>query len=510
MLEYLDLMQKVKKEDYKKRITELEYRLAALQREYKSLGIPVVVVFEGWEAAGKGTCINRLMRSMDPRGFKVYSLTVLSREEKLRPYLWWYAIRIPKKGYFTVFDRSWYGRVLLDRIEGVQPEHIWTTAYDEIDAFERQLVNAGYVIIKLFCHISKAEQARRFKKMEKDPTESWKVTPEGWQEHHKYEEYVEAAEEMILKTSTPVAPWTLVESEDRCFMHLKVFKTVIRFMEIALEKRKHEHGTAQVMGDPMDAETMQEKLVEARSFWSGFDLNRKLDFNRYTTQLGKLQKEIRRLHHRMYMERIGACVVFQGWDASGKGGAIRRMLAPLDPRGFEVVTIGAPTEIELAHHYLWRFWTRLPKAGHLTIFDRSWYGRVLVERIEGFCSREEWGMAFQEINEFEKALTNFRMVLVKIWLQIDKDEQLRRFRDREEKSYKQWKITPEDWRNREKWDHYEIAAAEMIRQTSTSYAPWMVVESNNKLFTRIKVLETCISAIRTALDDTRPKPPLIL
>lgn len=509
MLEYLDLTQKTRKNEYKEQIVELEYRLAALQREFKERSIPVVVVFEGWEAAGKGNCINRLMRSMDPRGFKAYSLTVRSREEKLRPHLWWYAIRIPKKGYFAIFDRSWYGRVLMDRIEGVQPQHVWAIAYDEIDAFERQLVDAGYVIIKLFCHISKDEQERRFRKMEKDPTEAWKVTPEAWQEHRRYEEYVEAAEEMILKTSTPEAPWTLVESEDRLFMHLKVFRTVIRYMETALEKRSGEATVARIMGDPMDDRLKAEKLADARSFWSGFNMDRTIEYERYESQLDKLQKDIRRLHHMMYMERIGACVVFQGWDASGKGGAIRRLLAPLDPRGFEVVTISAPTEIESAHHYLWRFWTRIPKAGHLTIFDRSWYGRVLVERIEGFCSSDEWQRAWQEINEFEQMLTNFHMVVIKFWLHIDRDEQLRRFRDREEKPYKQWKITPEDWRNREKWDQYEIAAAEMIQRTSTAYAPWTVVESNNKLYARIKVLKTCIEAIRTAVEDTRPRPPLL-
>ncbi len=281
MLEYLDLKQKVKKVEYKNRITELEFRLAALQREFKKRGIPVVVVFEGWEAAGKGTCINRLMRSMDPRGFKTYSLTVPSREELLRPHLAWYAARIPRRGYFAIFDRSWYGRVLMDRIEGLQPEHVWATAYDEIDAFERQHVNAGYVIIKLFCHISKMEQERRFLKMEKDPTESWKVTPDAWQEHHKYEEYVDAAEEMILKTSTPEAPWTMIESEDRYFMQMKVFRTVIRFMESALEKRSGESTAIQVMGDPMDEDLKSEKLAHARSFWTGFNLDQAMEYSRY-------------------------------------------------------------------------------------------------------------------------------------------------------------------------------------------------------------------------------------
>lgn len=509
MLEHLDLTQKIKKDDYKRTLSVLELRLAELQRIFKQQDIPAVVVFEGWKAAGKGTCINRLMRSMDPRGFKVYSLNIRSREEKLRPYLWWFAIRMPRKGYFAIFDNSWYSRVLQDRMDGIDSDHILSEGYGEIDAFEQQLVMDGYVIVKLFCHISRDEQKRRFKKMENRPTESWKITPDSWRQQRKYPEYARAAEEMIQKTSIPEAPWTLIESENRFFMRIKVFKTIIQAMEFALESRQNRVSRQIIPDDSTGKVSHPQHHNDTCRFWSSFDLTRDMDYRDYTSRLRNLQKIVRTIHHRMYMERVGACVVFQGWDASGKGGVIRRLLAPLDPRGFEVVTISAPTEIEQAHHYLWRFWTRIPKAGHLTIFDRSWYGRVLVERVEGFCPPEAWQRAYREINDFEKTLTNFRLVLVKFWLHIDKDEQLRRFNDRMTIPHKQWKITDEDWRNREKWDRYETAAADMIRQTSTPYAPWTVVESNNKLYARIKVLKTFISAMEIILNDSRPRPPLV-
>jgi polyphosphate kinase 2 (PPK2 family) len=193
-------------------------------------------------------------------------------------------------------------------------------------------------------------------------------------------------------------------------------------------------------------------------------------------------------------------VVFEGWDAAGKGGAIKRLVTPLDMRRFEVVSIHAPTEMEKAHHYLWRFWKDLPKSGLLTIFDRSWYGRVMAERIELLCTTDEWQRAYREINEFEKTLVNSGAVIIKFWLHIDRKEQLKRFRTREKTPYKRWKITDEDWRNRAKWEDYEMAVADMIQKTSTTYAPWTVVESNNKYYSRLKVIETFIGAVTPALD----------
>jgi polyphosphate kinase 2 (PPK2 family) len=210
----------------------------------------------------------------------------------------------------------------------------------------------------------------------------------------------------------------------------------------------------------------------------------------------------------MYLEQVAAAVIFEGWDAAGKGGAIRRLVAPLDTRRFEVVTTHAPSREEHQMHYLWRFWRDIPRRGLLAIFDRSWYGRVLVERIQELCTTDEWQRAYKEINEFERMLTNDGMVLIKFWLHIDMDEQLRRFKDRQDNPNKHWKITEEDWRNRERWEDYELAVAEMVQRTSTTYAPWTVVESNDKQFARVKVIETFIQSVSAALEKegTGPKP----
>lgn len=499
MLEQVDLELKISKEEFRSHIEPLRYRVSELQRECREAGIPIAVVFEGWDAAGKGTCINLLMRALDPRGFRVYPLGKANEDEALRPFLWRYAVRIPHHGYIAIFDRSWYTRVLSDRVENEIDRNKWRDAYEEIICFERQLVDDGAVLVKFWLHISKKEQEKRFRKMEKDPLEAWKVTAEDWRQHKHYEEYAEAVEEMLQKTSTAGAPWTIVESETKYFGRLKIFETLIRAMEDALNrhaKNKDATQSAAPLYQPQLAKTV---TMKSESFLKRFDLTQVIDPSKYEKTMDDLQEQARQIHHRMFLDRVAAVAVFEGWDAAGKGGAIKRLLANLDPRGFEVATYAAPTAEERVHHYLWRFWTRVPKAGHLTIYDRSWYGRVLVERVEGFCSIDAWQRAYKEINEFERSLTNAGIVVVKFWLQIDKDEQLRRFKAREGTPYKQWKITEEDWRNREKWEAYELAVADMVQRTSTTYAPWTVVESNDKLFSRVKVMQTFVKSVGASL-----------
>jgi polyphosphate kinase 2 (PPK2 family) len=245
----------------------------------------------------------------------------------------------------------------------------------------------------------------------------------------------------------------------------------------------------------------QPRPASKKTILDRVDLKLSLSRPKYERELGQLQRRLFELEHRLYAARIPAVIVYEGWDAAGKGGNIRRLAQGLDPRGYEVIPVAAPTPDELAHHYLWRFWRKLPKAGHIAIFDRSWYGRVLVERVEGFCSEAAWQRAYQEINEFERQLADFGTVLVKFWLHIDRDEQLRRFKDRQKNRFKQWKITDEDWRNREKWGSTEVAVIDMLQRTSTSYAPWTILEANCKLHARIKALRTVAEALERALDQ---------
>ena len=500
MLEQVDMSLSLSKKEYDKLIEPLGYRLGELQRLCRDAGIPIVLVLEGWDAAGKDVSVNQLVRLIDPRGFKVYALGAPTEGQRLRPFPWRFAIRMPHRGFMAIFIRSWYGRVLVERVEKLVSEHQWRRAYDDINAFERQLVDDGTVLVKFWLHISKKEQRRRLLRMEKDPYESWKVKPENWENNNKYRAYIEAVEEMLQQTSIPAAPWTIVEAEDKYFGRLKIYETLARAMEGALAQRERMAKVTKSYGFHVDPSAYRTIVVKSERFLKRYELTKKTeDRKKYRERLESLQTKARQIHNRLFLERAAAVVLFEGWDAAGKGGAIKRLVVQLDTRRFEVVTTRMPTSEELAQHYLWRFWKNIPQTGFLTIFDRSWYGRVLVERVEGFCPTEAWQRAYQEINEFEKMLADGGIIIVKFWLQIDKAEQLRRFKDREETSYKSWKITDEDWRNRGKWEEYEMAVSDMIQKTSTTYAPWTVVESNDKYHSRIKVVETFVGAVSAKL-----------
>ncbi len=495
MLELVDLDKKISKDAFQGAFPGLEARLGQCQRAARAAGVPVVIVFEGWDAAGKGTIINGLTQALDPRGFKVQPIMAASEAEQMRPWMWRFWGALPAAGNFAVFDRSWYGRVLRDRIEKVVPERQWRQAYEEIEEFERQLADSGVVVVKFWLHIGRREQKRRFRRIEKDPAMAWRVGKPERRQQKKYKEWLTAVEEMLQRTDRPNAPWTVVEATQQRYVRVKVYETVLRAVEGELQRRAaaskpERHPTPEPAAEPAARPTILDRV----------DLSLSLSREEYEKELGVLQERLFELEHRLYTARIPAVIAYEGWDAAGKGGNIRRLTQGLDPRGYEVIPVGAPSSEEMARHYLWRFWKNLPKAGHIAIFDRSWYGRVLVERVEGLCTEAEWKRAFTEINDFEHQLADFGTVVVKFWLQTDQEEQLRRFNSRQANPYKQWKITEEDWRNRGKWSQYHAAVVEMLERTSTTYAPWTILEANCKLHARIKALRTVAEALQQAVD----------
>ena len=496
MLEAIDLKKKLSKAEYKEWLPKLQNELWGLQRKAYEAGLPVIVLFEGWDAAGKGQSIGKLVERLDPRGHKVHPISAPLEDEKLRPFLWRFWTKIPGRGELAIFDRSWYGRVLIERIDGLCKKREWQRAYEEINQFERQLADDGTVIVKFWLHISKKEQKKRFKKCEADPFLKWKVTEEDWQRHKQYDDYAEAVEEMLERTSTHDAPWTIVESTDRRYRSIKVFQTLCHAVQAGLNAKSEKES---VTVKPHEIVAVP-ALDEMPSILDKVDLSAEFDRKEYRKELNKWQLRLREVEFRCYEERLPVVVLYEGWDAAGKGGNIRRVTEKLDPRGYSVTPIAAPQGEEATHHYLWRFWRDLPKAGHLSVFDRSWYGRVLVERVEGFCTEEEWRRAYQEINEFEAQLADFPTVIVKFWLHISGDEQLQRFEHRKETDYKQYKITDEDWRNREKWDAYEKAVTEMLARTSTTYAPWTIIEGDCKWWARVKAVRTVAEAIGAGLE----------
>ena len=506
MLEKVDLTKKLSKEEYKEKMPQLEAKLGRLQRECKSLGIPIMIVFEGFGASGKGIQIGRLIQSMDPRGFEVHPIKNETEEERMHPFMWRFWTKTPSKGRIAIFDGSWYRRVLIDRFEKRTKNKELADAFHSINSFEEQLAEDGTLIIKLLLDIDKKEQKKRFEKLKKNKETAWRVTQGDKERNVHYDEYAAMIEDMLFKTDTDYAPWTIIESMDKRFATLKIYTTVIKAMADQIEKVQKEktEGTAgKTEGEMAEiAREADEEMKELRvSILSKADLSLHYTKEEYKEKLDKLQKKMEKLHGELYRRRIPVVLGFEGWDAGGKGGAIKRLTERMDARGYVVNPTASPNDIEKAHHYLWRFWRAMPKDGHVAIFDRTWYGRVMVERIEGFCTTEEWKRAYKEINDMEKDLSDAGAIVIKFWMHIDKDEQERRFKERQENPEKQWKITDEDWRNREKWDQYEDAVNEMLMRTSTDYAPWVVVEGNDKYYARIKVLRTVAEAIEARLKE---------
>jgi AMP-polyphosphate phosphotransferase len=498
MLEQIDLTKRLKRSEYKDRVRELTPILRELQVAHWQAEIPTAVVLEGWDCAGKGECIALLAEILDPRGFKVHPTFDPTVEEELRPFLWRFWVHTPARGEIAIFDRSWCQRVLTDRVDGLVKRRRWRRAFEQICDFERQLADGGTRILKFFLHISKGEQKKRFKSYEKDPVERWRVRKEDWEHHRHWDEFVEAAEEMFFRTDAHCAPWQILPAECQRWARVAMLEALVEDMRVALEQAKSSGKAKASQSAPKPPKRRTAKR-DAPTILDRVDLTQTIDKKEYERELLPLQTRLRDLNFQMFKRRVPAVVLYEGWDAAGKGGNIKRLVARLDPRGYDVTSIAKPTGDELTHHYLWRFWKQLPKDGHMGLFDRSWYGRVLVERVEGFCTEEEWRRSYQEINEFEGQLAAHGTVIVKFWVHIDREEQERRFKAREVTPHKKWKITEEDWRNREKWDLYEPAVVEMLQRTSTPHAPWTIIAGNCKRHARLQALRTVIERLEAAM-----------
>jgi len=493
MLEKIDLSQSLERAVYKSELKALEKRLAALQHPIKDLGIPVLIVFEGWSASGKGTSISRILYPLDPRHFSVHTLGKSPEEWIMRPFLFPYWTRIPAKGRISIFDKSWHRLILPVYAERMC---LGSKAKEEffydVNAFEQQLRDNGTIIIKFFLHISQEAQQERFKALEDNPGSAWRVKAHDREQNNNYSYYLKHYDEMIIKTNYKDSQWHIIEADDSKFATIKILSSIVNRVESEI-KRLNE-----IEAIPATSETTPVKYPQA-GILSAVNPNMKLKDKDYKECLESLQSRISNMGNTLYKARRSVVIVYEGWDAAGKGGNIKRLTEPLDPRSYDVIPIGAPSAIELDHHYLWRFMNRMPKDGHMAIFDRSWYGRVMVERVENFTPYERCQDAYQEINDMERHLVNHGTIIFKFWLHIDKNEQLQRFEARKNDPTKHYKITDEDWRNREKWEEYENVIDEMLLKTSTICAPWTIVESNDKKYARIKTLEIVVEELEKQL-----------
>lgn len=481
-------------EELDERLHAARSKLSVLQMQIKEHGLPVLVLFEGWGTAGKGSVLGKVIKNIDPRFFKVATMDEPTEEEGRKPFLYRYFVKIPAKGKFEFLDSGWMDEVVKDVLHDKIGEKEYKKKIESVKRFERQLTDNGYLVMKFFFQISRKEQKKRIEVLKENKDTRWRVSgDEDWQNKH-YDKCMHVFDRYLNDTNSPADPWYIVDAKNRKWAELQVLETLVSGIETAL---KNSNLAVPLLQNVFPLEKIP-KLSE-------ISLDEEISEEEYKKELKNLQSKLSELHNRLYRRKIPVVIAYEGWDAAGKGGNIKRITEALDPRGFEVHPIASPLPNEKARHYLWRFWNRLPKTGHIAIFDRTWYGRVMVERLEGFCSENEWQRAYNEINEFEKELSDWGAVIIKFWVQIDKDTQLARFEERQNTPEKQWKITDEDWRNREKWDLYETAVNEMLKKTNTTYAPWHVLESNDKKYARIKALKIVIDAIEAALDNKTDK-----
>jgi polyphosphate:AMP phosphotransferase len=480
MFESADLDHSVPKATYKRE--EPKLREGLLEAQYalkKDARFAVVILIAGVQGAGRGETVNLLNEWMDPRHVAAYAFGDPTEEERERPEQWRFWRVLPPKGKIGVLFGAWHAGPILRRVRGETDDDGFAHEASEIARFEQMLADEGVLLLKYWFHISAKQQKKRLAKAHE-------------KREAPYKRFVKVSEAFLRRTSTGEAPWIVVPGGDRRYRALTFGKHLLASLRERLsEKVRRTPHTERTLPLP--------KPVDGLNVIRALKLDQPMAKSSYKHELSEAQEKLNALSRDPKFKTIAVVAVFEGNDAAGKGGAIRRVTSALDARSYRTVSVAAPTEEEAARPYLWRFWRHVPRRGHLALFDRSWYGRVLVERVEGFASEPDWMRAYSEINDFEQSLVRHRIVVVKFWLAISKEEQLRRFRDRQKVSFKRFKITPEDWRNRKKWNEYESAVCDMVDRTSTRIAPWTLVEANNKYHARIKVLKTLHRAIDDAI-----------
>ena len=484
MFEAYERGRAVTKAAFEKSSEKLHAQLLVAQRELRERKVPVIVIVSGVETAGKSQVVKRFMEWLDARSAQSIAFWDESDEERERPRQWRFWRQLPARGTTAILFGSWYTLPIVERAHKDTARGDYEAELASIASLERMLTDDGALLVKLWFHVSRKEQRQRLRQIAKGQRRQLTPYEKAYSKH--YDRFVKVSAKALRATDTPSAPWHIIDAGDRWYRELAAGRVLLDAMRAHLRRKPAAPRAAR------RAETFPAALADV-------DLSAKAGRD-YAEQLEKYQTRLDKLAWRAREKKVSTVLMFEGWDAAGKGGAIRRVTAALDARLFRVIPVAAPTDEELSHHYLWRFWRHLPRGGNVTIYDRSWYGRVLVERIEGFAKPHEWRRAYGEINEFERQLTDHGIVLCKFWLHVSAGEQLKRFKERARLAHKRHKITDEDWRNREKWDDYAAAVEEMVARTSTERAPWTLVAANDKKHARLTVLRAVCEALEEALD----------
>ena len=492
MFEAAELGNAVAKGEFEARVPALRVELVNAQYDLRRADFPVIVLLTGDDRQGVNETLNVLHEWMDARYIQTAAFGALREAERERPRFWRYWNALPRKGQLAILVGDWSTALLVDRLTESIDDGEFERGIDHVERLERELVDDGALILKFWIHLPKKELRRRLKKAKKDGESVFRAEDMDRRVHEGYDEIIDEAEHLIRKTSGPATPWSIVEGSDSRFRDLSVAEGILAALRARLDAGSR-------VAAPEPPSIAMPDLDPQTNVLGSVDLGASIPYDEYKATLRSLQERLRETADRARRKRVPAVFMFEGWDAAGKGGVIRRIMGALDARDYRTVPIAAPTEEEKAHHYLWRFWRQLPRDGQILIFDRSWYGRVLVERVEGFATEGEWRRAYAEINDFEEQLVEHGAVLCKFWLHIGQEEQLARFQAREKTPYKKYKIGEEDYRNRGNWDAYVAAIDEMVARTSTAFAPWHLVPANDKRFARVAIVRTICDALHAGV-----------
>lgn len=490
MFEVAEIGHKLSKKQFAELTPKLHTRLLEAQFKLQKTNHSVVIIVSGVEGAGKGGVVNRLNEWLDSRGISTNAFWDETDEQALRPAFWKFWRTLPARGNISILFGSWYTQPIVKKVFGEIDEAEFERQLKNICEFERMLADDGVIIIKLWFHMSKEVAV---KKLEQE-AKSRQAAPETEQYLKQYDAFLPVSEEALRDTEQSNLPWHIIEASDEKYRDATAANIILDTFTYHLNKIEE--------SNQKDTENTNDThlIPDQPTILDHVDLELSLTKKMYNSKLTIAQNELNQLSWEARKQKKSVVAVFEGWDAGGKGSAIRRVTQSIDARLYKVISTAAPTDEEAAHHYLWRFWRQIPLAGYVTIYDRSWYGRVLVERVEKFACKEEWKRSYAEINHFEEQLHEHGIIMCKFWLHISPEEQLRRFEERAKVPWKKHKITDEDWRNRERWDEYKAAIDDMVAHTSTQYAPWTLVPGNDKKYARINILETLTSALKNNLD----------
>lgn len=453
---------------------------------------PVIVLIAGIAGAGKGQLVNTLNEWMDPRHIRTSAFGPRDEAERLRPHMWRYWQVLPARGRTAIVFEAWYSEAIRKRVDRRIKRAAFSHELHAIQRFEHMLAMEGAVVLKLWLHLDADSQRARFKLLEKDSATRWRVTADDWREHRRHRRICKVAEEAIRQTDQEHAPWHLIDARDAGACELAVGRILLRALRAALAGRL-------VRPVPPQSPVAVAAEQPGSAFGTTSTAAKPMTKAHYQPQLEALQGRLNLLMRQPKFERRSLVLVFEGMDAAGKGGAIRRITHALDARHYRVHPVAAPSEHERRYPWLWRFWRDAPRDGRVALFDRSWYGRVLVERVEGFAGEADWLRAYDEINAFELEWCEHGAIVCKFWLDVSPDEQLRRFNERSRTRFKRFKITPDDWRNRKQWPQYLPAVRDMLARTHTASAPWTVVQSDDKYAARLAILQTLCERLECGL-----------